>query len=853
MNVKNCMVKIIKPVLSVFPLGLVGLAPFFRGLIFEREMSIHHYLVAMVSLLALILLIFESFNAGAGAAHGSCQKPGSNGGKANEGQHLPVRQLAASPYFWSLAALTALYGLSFFQAINLREGFFTWLRHLDYLLSFVLVFLAAGIWEKDRPQVSFVRWSFTIFAITGTAVAAGGILTGQGIMLIDGGLIFNRLASTFLYPNSMAAYLMATLLMVIHLAVQNARPLTAGAFAGMGFITFLAILGSQSRGVWVMLPLILAIFILGQTARKKVVLFTTVIFSLAIILGNLTVTPQVQQIQPNWVAFLYTLAGCLTTGIVWGGCAIWFQKTSQLKGASNAGKKPLLQKIPAINGVVKPTLLKAGGCRRGLVTVMICASLILFAGAALIYSHPGSAREAVISGNPLLNRLMHINAADSNLQARMVYYADALKMVKDRPLLGWGGGGWNSGYPAYQSYNYISTTVHNHFLQVWVETGTLGLIMFIVPFLALSRGLLYLYRARTTRAPAPETWTVGTAALAIGMHSVIDFDLSFSSIALLLWFLLALFAYWEAQRQQLTQTSRYNRSTNGSGTIRPAVLLILFLSLASMHLAAATITLRAAAAKAQACTSAAQKGDNNRALEYIQTAGYLDRWSAQYPMAQARFLMAGIEYTQDLQAKEALANESLNLASRAVELDRYNSDNRFFYARLLLANGQLEKALTEAERARELKPWFIKTYEELNSIYINVAVQQLLRGQPEAAGDNLRRVLVVTREAVTQKDRLPPRLKSLWDRNSDLTLTPALALTAGQSAVLLGDYTGAGYFLTRACQAEDPNAKAVAQLWLGVALQKSGDLTGAELQKSACRASSEAEREYTMINQLVEW
>ncbi len=85
-----------------------------------------------------------------------------------------------------------------------------------------------------------------------------------------------------------------------------------------------------------------------------------------------------------------------------------------------------------------------------------------------------------------------------------------------------------------------------------------------------------------------------------------------------------------------------------------------------------------------------------------------------------------------------------------------------------------------------------------------------------------------------------------------MTLTPALPLTAGQSAVLLEDYTRAKDFLTRACQTENQNAEAVVKLQLGIALQKSGDLRGSALQESACRANPKAEREYAIIKELVE-
>jgi len=570
-----------------------------------------------------------------------------------------------------------------------------------------------------------------------------------------------------------------------------------------------------------MLPLILALFTLGQTARRKIVLLIAVILGLTVILSSLTVAPQVQQLQPNWRAFLWTLVGFLTTGVAWGGYV----------------KR-------------RPTIPKVSGLRKRIVVFgIICAMLIVFAGTTLNHNHLGGAHGTGISGGPLLNRLMRINVSENNLQSRMVYYADAFKMVKDRPLLGWGGGGWISGYPAYQSYNYISTTVHNHFLQVWVEAGTLGMIMFVIPFLVLSRGLWRLYHTCTTHRLSSETWTIGVAVLALGMHSIIDFDLSFSSIALLLWALLALFAYREVVLK-LTKESQGCLGSKGTGTVRLAVFMLFFLSLASICLAAGTITLRAGEARAKACVSAAQKGDGEAVMEHIQAASRLDRWSAQYPIMRAQFLMAGIEHNPDPQVKKALAYESLNLIRRAVELDSYNSENHFLLARLYLANGYLEKTLAEAERAKVLQPWLIKTYEEFNNIYKNVAIQQILRGQKEAAGVTLRRVLAVTQEALSKKDTLPPRLNSLWDRRSDLTLTPALALTAGQSALILEDYNQARDFLSCACQADDQETKAVAQLWLGLAMQKSGDISGAVLQERARLASPDAESEFAVINKI---
>ncbi|MGI6423707.1 MAG: O-antigen ligase family protein [Tepidanaerobacteraceae bacterium] len=51
-----------------------------------------------------------------------------------------------------------------------------------------------------------------------------------------------------------------------------------------------------------------------------------------------------------------------------------------------------------------------------------------------------------------------------------------MKIIKEYPILGTGGGGWKAIYQAYQSYRYFTTEVHSFFLQLWVETGTVGLL-----------------------------------------------------------------------------------------------------------------------------------------------------------------------------------------------------------------------------------------------------------------------------------------------------------------------------------------------------------------------------------------
>jgi len=117
-------------------------------------------------------------------------------------------------------------------------------------------------------------------------------------------------------------------------------------------------------------------------------------------------------------------------------------------------------------------------------------------------------------------------------------------------------------------------------------------------------------------------------------------------------------------------------------------------------------------------------------------------------------------------------------------------------------------------------------------IYLNAAVQQLL-GQEKAAGATLHQVLVAAEEAINAKG---------------LSLTPALAVTSGQSALLLGNYRLAQEYLSRAAEIasglDDQRTQAIARLWLGAALLKDGDPSGAELIEAACHTGNEILTEY---------
>jgi len=97
---------------------------------------------------------------------------------------------------------------------------------------------------------------------------------------------------------------------------------------------------------------------------------------------------------------------------------------------------------------------------------------------------------------PTFERLQY--GKDKSFSWRLDTYRQGIEMVRDHPLLGVGTGNYLAEY-----HNYLSETpnlsryfmgwLHNSYLQIWAENGTIGLGVFLIFFLTIFFGLLTAY------------------------------------------------------------------------------------------------------------------------------------------------------------------------------------------------------------------------------------------------------------------------------------------------------------------------------------------------------------------------
>lgn len=94
----------------------------------------------------------------------------------------------------------------------------------------------------------------------------------------------------------------------------------------------------------------------------------------------------------------------------------------------------------------------------------------------------------------MANRLQGFFANENAIQ-RLVFFQDGLKLFAQSPIIGLGLSGFQANMRAVQSFWYRTQNVHNHYIEVMVDKGIVGLIVFVA-LLAVSAAAVWFERRK---------------------------------------------------------------------------------------------------------------------------------------------------------------------------------------------------------------------------------------------------------------------------------------------------------------------------------------------------------------------
>ncbi len=768
------------------------------------------------------------------------------------------------PLDYAVFILLGLYVTSTIGAVSVHDALLGVLKMANYAAIYWLL-------AQSVRSLSGVRGFLGVWLASGAGVSLLGWGTAIGTFSYNAAFTGGRLSSSLQYPNSLASFETAINLLGLYLWNEYRRHKVLGSLLAVAnYLLFLAILGSQSRGGLLIYPvgLVLLLIGLGRDRWRALGLFAMqLVASLAVISGimaNANAQTHTAAIQLH--GWLWLLAGAVLVSLFH---LSWLYYTERARQPRAAVSRPKPWVAPAAAALVVVILAGAGfGLWRERAEVRAFASK----------AAPGS----------VFQRLGTISTGDINLLERESYSRDALKIMTSSPLnalLGAGGGGWNAIYHKFQSYLYFSTEVHDHFLQVGVETGFPGLLDFLLiwAFFILTAWNIYRLARAGGRLKTPEgvpaaAWALLSAAVALGLAAAIDFNLSLGAVSLLLYGMFGLMAgldrlYGPAasaraaaaevaaaldkqvknRRRREEQNSAWKMPPSLQGMIVGALALVFFFTPLVVLIGMQYSNTAAAEDKSK---------DTQQAITDYQQAISHDVWDPDYRSQLAADYMSQVQQDEQ-QANGSQTNQSdiANLLSEASEqmsaAVRENSGDASIaqlYAEVLFQNGNLVQGLSELRTAVALQPMVIANYQNLASGYfeggrylldhVSQTPTDNNAAQERQAGQNyLEQILTIPKQIQERAASITPAEIKMWAPGQPLlTVSPQINLEIGKAYVLLGQYQQADAPLAAAVQ--DSSSKPEAQLFQGLSLQQQGQAgEGQALIDGALKAQPDLQQE----------
>lgn len=553
-----------KRIIIALMLILISFSTLFRGLYFSYEA---YGILAALALLSALYFISKI--------------------KREEPVRFNIPFLAAG---LGLVAATAL---SFVNAANPRENFGTLLLHSELVVVFIVMY--DHFYEKKQQ---FIRYMMMPVVAAGFVCAVVGLMAMTGkFNILEATVLFGRLGSTFQYANTAAIYFVICLVFAITIADTEANIFIGSIAAGISTILLYAFFMTGSRGGYLVAMFIAPLFLLVLPSSKwinSIIYLISAAAPVFITFRNFNDATAQHSVPDS--AFSLAVSFFIA--------AVMYALLSSVYRVITKDKE-----LTAPKG----TRLILGGA--------LAAVLVL----SFVF------REELVGLLPdimakRLGDLINSGFNDINIQIRLYYNRDALKLISSNWLTGLGGGGWKAMYQTVQDYSYIASFVHNHYFQVFVENGIVGFISFLA--MAVISVVACISSYLRSDNITVKTYTAGLlcALVSLAVHAAGDFDLSFISLMLLLFTM-----YAAAMTDVTSNDTGKDRSRTGKSNVCKIALVIVSSAIFSFYALYFT-----GAHYENEGFKHVQKKDFKTALVYYAEAHRLDPYNSAYSFELAK-------------------------------------------------------------------------------------------------------------------------------------------------------------------------------------------------------------------------
>lgn len=338
--------------------------------------------------------------------------------------------------------------------------------------------------------------------------------------------------------------------------------------------------------------------------------------------------------------------------------------------------------------------------------------------------------------------------------ARMLFIQDGLKIFKDHWFIGAGGGAWSVLTYSYQSYLYWSTQAHSYIVQVAAETGTIGVLIFImlIASIAVQFVMEKKYKKDMDDKDKILQITLLVSIFTMFVHSMVDFDLSISSVYILLWTVMALFNSSSRHEKAVLDKKEAgdkdkNRLLYRINNLKSFNVNCIAMVIVSILIMSVPMTFTLAAHYQNKNTQYMSEGNIEKALESIKKAVLFDSFNSEFK----------IKYCEQLLSKESITRDDLTLARKlredAYKIDKYNVSTAEKAGLLSLKMSEFDRGLEMIDRAIELRPFAERQWKMKADACCEIAKAYINKNDVQNAKKYIDQGLEVIKEATIINDR----------------------------------------------------------------------------------------------------
>ncbi|MGB4649081.1 MAG: O-antigen ligase family protein [Acetivibrionales bacterium] len=645
---------------------LISISPLFRGLFFSYETYGFMAVLALLCILYFFIAI---------------------------ARHETVRLNK----LYLIAGILMLAGIcfSFANAMNIRATLESLFFHMELLVLFIVLY----DYFYGR-KLQFMR------AVMLPAVVVGAVAGFVGMVALTGKFnvwhvttLSNRVGSTFQYANTASVYFLICYIFAITLANTFEMWYTGPLIVGLGSVSLFAFFMTGSRGGFLtgilMLPVLVAIQPSGLRVRTLVAMAS----SAASVFGvmkrfNSAVAAKDNFEAAKWIVLSFVIAAAVYS-------------------AAGAVVKAVSERIQ-FNLSKRAKILTAAA-----VVLVLFIALVNWESLIRLFP-PVMARR--------LELLYSMGLKDKNVQFRLEFDRDAIKLLKSHWLFGLGGDGWKALYQSVQDFGYTANYVHNHYLQIFVDHGILTFLSYTGLVVISAASFIYSYLKTKDKLLRACTAGMLCGFIALAVHSSFDFDLSFASVALLFWGMFAVSATEGRDRWKAGLSSDI-------GKLALVAACSLLFSMFAIYFTAAF--------NGQKAQDFMQKKDYRYAMQYYENAVRLDPSNAAYTFELAKIYHYYGKSTRDGEVRARWLEKARKAGEISVNGNKCYPAYMKTLVGIYLDSGMPVEALEMAQDLLLYQRYNAEVYELLARSYIDAAVHYEKNGDTARAKELVARCISI--------------------------------------------------------------------------------------------------------------